>query len=307
MKKNPVLKFAVIAFAAALAVLACQEKKAKETILEGNATVLVDESLYEILEDQQIVFESQYPGKIKLIGKPESEIVNDLLQGKEKIAVLTRPLSKEESKIFESRQVVPRITPFGTDAIALITNKTSQDTLADLQEIIQLMQGKPSRIKGLVFDNPNSGTVRFMDSLAGVKPGEKKNIYSMKNHQEVVKFIAENPGVIGVVGLNPILQPTPQWQKYADKVKVMAVRNVKNAGNATAYFKPSQSNMATDSYPLCRKLYLLNYQGSAGLGTGFASFVAGETGQRILLKSGLLPIRIPGRNIMIRNEINNIK
>jgi phosphate transport system substrate-binding protein len=32
------------------------------------------------------------------------------------------------------------------------------------------------------------------------------------------------------------------------------------------------------------------------LGMGFASFVAGDIGQRIILKSGLLPIRTPAEN-----------
>jgi phosphate transport system substrate-binding protein len=36
---------------------------------------------------------------------------------------------------------------------------------------------------------------------------------------------------------------------------------------------------------------------------GFASFVAGETGQRIILKSGLVPLIMPSRNIVIRKEI----
>jgi len=40
---------------------------------------------------------------------------------------------------------------------------------------------------------------------------------------------------------------------------------------------------------------------------GFASFVAGDIGQRIILKSGLLPVRVPGRRINIRNEISNEK
>jgi phosphate transport system substrate-binding protein len=48
---------------------------------------------------------------------------------------------------------------------------------------------------------------------------------------------------------------------------------------------------------------LLNYQGYQGLGMGFASFIGGEIGQRIILKSGLVPVRIPGRNIKIRKEI----
>jgi phosphate transport system substrate-binding protein len=59
---------------------------------------------------------------------------------------------------------------------------------------------------------------------------------------------------------------------------------------------------------LARDLYIINGQGSAGLGMGFASFIAGDIGQRIILKSGLLPVRIPGRKLQIRTGIdNNIK
>jgi phosphate transport system substrate-binding protein len=56
---------------------------------------------------------------------------------------------------------------------------------------------------------------------------------------------------------------------------------------------------------LARDLYIINCQGYSGLGMGFASFVAGDIGQRIILKSGLLPIRTPGRKISF--IINNKK
>jgi phosphate transport system substrate-binding protein len=40
---------------------------------------------------------------------------------------------------------------------------------------------------------------------------------------------------------------------------------------------------------------------------GFASFLGGERGQRIILKSGLVPERVPSRKIMIRNKITKDK
>jgi len=40
---------------------------------------------------------------------------------------------------------------------------------------------------------------------------------------------------------------------------------------------------------------------------GFGSFIAGDIGQRIVLKSGLMPVRTPGRKLKIRNEIINDK
>jgi phosphate transport system substrate-binding protein len=38
---------------------------------------------------------------------------------------------------------------------------------------------------------------------------------------------------------------------------------------------------------------------------GFGSFITGERGQRIVLKSGLVPIRFPSRKIITRNQITN--
>jgi phosphate transport system substrate-binding protein len=58
---------------------------------------------------------------------------------------------------------------------------------------------------------------------------------------------------------------------------------------------------------LARELYIVNCQGFSGLGMGFASFVAGDIGQRIILKSGLLPYKVPPRKLSIRNQISNDK
>jgi phosphate transport system substrate-binding protein len=76
---------------------------------------------------------------------------------------------------------------------------------------------------------------------------------------------------------------------------------------ATNYYAPTQNNLAEGTYPLTRDLYLINCQGFSGLGMGFASFIAGDIGQRIVLKSGLLPVQMPGRNIIIRKEIEKTK
>jgi phosphate transport system substrate-binding protein len=38
---------------------------------------------------------------------------------------------------------------------------------------------------------------------------------------------------------------------------------------------------------------------------GFASFVAGDIGQRIILKAGLLPVRIPPRKVIFKTKSKN--
>ena len=281
-----------------------QKKADKESILKGSTTIFVDETLSPIMEDQVAVFESNYEAKIKLVSKSESETLISLFKQKSAIAVLTRNLTNEENKIFEQKKITPKITKFATDAIAFISNKSTKDTLIDLKNVVEFMQGKPSSsIRGLVFDNPNSSTVRYMNSLAGIQSIPEKGVYSFKTNEEVIKFVAQNKGMIGVVGVNWLYQPMPEMKKFVDKVNVLSVKGLTGEN----YYAPSQNNIAEGKYPLARDLYIINGQGYSGLGMGFASFVAGDIGQRIILKSGLLPVRIPGRRINVRHGVYNEK
>lgn len=304
MKKTNILYRNLLLLLGGMLAFSCKPDPNEQTILKGHARIICDEEIFPIVEDAYWVFRSQYPAEITFDSLPESEAVNALLSGRSDIAILTRKLSKTEENAFTSKGTRPRITPFAKDAVVFLTHPASKDTVADMAEVVALLQGKPSRISKLVFENPNSGTVRFMDSVAGVKKGPKANVYSLPDHEAVLKYIADNPGAVAVTGLNAMVQPYPNWEKYAGKVKVMAVRNVKTAKGENVAVKPSQANIATGSYPLTRTLYVLNYQGKAGLGTGFASYIAGQDGQRLILKSGLLPLRIPPRILNIRKEIN---
>ncbi|UQD55988.1 PstS family phosphate ABC transporter substrate-binding protein [Flavobacterium sp. K5-23] len=307
MKKLANLPFLVV-FAVILVLFACKQNdnkdNGKETILKGKVTIIVDETLKPIIEDQIEVFENKYEAKITLDAKSEKELVQAFLKDTSSIVVLSRKLTADESKKFEFKKIVPKQTIIGTDAIAFIANKNNKDTLIALQDVIHFMQGKrDSKIKGLVFDNPNSSTVRFMNELAGLKEIPEKGIFSFKINDEVIKFVSENDGMIGIVGVNWLSQPLPAMKDYVKKVNVLNVKGLAGSG----YFAPTQNNIAEGTYPLARDLYIINCQGYSGLGMGFASFVAGEVGQRIILKSGLLPVRTPGRKMLIRNGINNDK
>ncbi|WP_296685935.1 substrate-binding domain-containing protein [Flavobacterium sp.] len=276
----------------------------QETILKGKATLLVDETLKPIMEDQIEIFESRYEAKIKLDAKSENEVIQALVKDTSSIAVLSRRLNADEMKVFASRKIIPKTTPIAIDAIVLISNTNSNDTLVALSDVLEFMRGKEqTKIKGLVFDNPNSSTVRYMDSLAGLSSIPKKGVFSFGTNNEVIKFVSENTGLIGVVGLNWLSQPSPEMKKYVDKVNILSIRGLKDSN----YYFPDQNNIAEGKYALARDLYIVNCQGYSGLGMGFASFVAGDIGQRIILKSGLLPVKVPPRKLNIRKQIINDK
>ena len=297
MKKLGILVLSSVA----LVVLfySCNTVSKDETILKGNATIYVDETITPIVEDQVAVFESEYDAKINLVSKSESETLNALFNKKATIAILSRNLAPDEIKIFKQAKINPKITPFATDAIAFVSNASNNDSLVALQDVLYFMQGKSgTKIKGLVFDNLNSSTVRYLRDLAGIKSIPENGVFSFKTNNEVIKHVAANDGLIGVVGVNWLTQPLPSMVDMVDKVRIMKVKGLKSEG----YYFPSQNDIAEKKYPLARDLYIINCQGFTGLGMGFASFVGGDIGQRIVLKSGLLPVRIPTRKFTITNS-----
>lgn len=306
MKKfNKIPYIAFLLLFVSAVVFSCKDEKAdKETILKGSASILVDESFKPILEDQIAVFESRYDAKITLIAKSEKEVVQAFLNDTSGIAVLSRDLNENEIKNFKLKKIFPRVTKIGKDAIAFIANQNTKDTLIALQDVVSFMQGKSvTNIKGLVFDNPNSSTVRYITDLAGIKDLPETGVFSFKTNEDVIKFVSENDGMVGVVGINWLYQPTPTGKKYVSQIKALSVKGLKS----DVYVSPTQNNIAEEIYPLARDLYIINCQGSSGLGMGFSSFVAGDIGQRIILKSGLYPIRTPGRKIIFINKASKDK
>lgn len=279
-----------------LIVFACNKSSNavdEESYVKGKAEIYVDESLLPIVEDQEMVFENKYPkANITLIPKSDSEIVNLLMHQKIDIAVLSHELTPNQEKTLIAKDVIATNTPFCSDAIALVVNNSNATTAITTSEIYEILKGKETNYQ-FVFDNENSSTLSYLMSKAGVK-SLPKSVTALKNNLEVIKFVSENNNSIGFVGVNWLLNPSMELESTVKKVKVLAV-----GSSIEKAVKPSQTYIETKEYPFVRKIYLLNYQGRVGLGMGFASFIKSEVGQRIILKSGLTPVKIPTREIRI--------
>lgn len=291
-------------FAVFLIMQACSDAPSKNrtTILTGTARVVVDESLMPIMEDQLAVFQNSYVNSdIELLGLPENRAVSALLNDTAEIAVLTRLLTPAENAYYEAREFSPRVFRFAIDAVALVVHKSAPDSTAHVSDIIKLMSGDDSgAISRLVFDNPNSSTVRYLKDLAQIDSLPSTGVYALQSNREVLKYVNEHPGTIGVVGINWIVRTDSTTAEYVDNIRVLGVKNVDGQPGSDGFYTPSQSNLAEGVYALSRPVYIINAEPRTGLGMGFAAFLTGERGQRIVLRSGLMPDSLPGRELILR-------
>jgi phosphate transport system substrate-binding protein len=162
-----------------------------------------------------------------------------------------------------------------------------------------MLNGQSKTDKNIVFDNPNSSLVRYLKNLSGNQELKQKNIYALSSSKEVIKYVSTHPNSIGITGFSWLNDPDKDYAEAVDKVKIVGVKDENSKIAPNEYFKPSQTTLVQHTYPLSRSLYIIDCTGRKGLGSGFASFLSSERGQRIILKSGLLPDSIPQREINI--------
>lgn len=281
---------------------ACKPKKGKvnaDTFMTGKADFLVDESCAPIVDEEAFVFTASYPAaKPRFIYKSENELLNLLLNDSITFAIMTRPLTSAETKVMNDKTLPPDVNKFAVDAVALIVNQASTDTTITVSEIKNMLNGKAKSDKNIVFDNPNSSLVRYLKDFSGNKELNAKNIYALKSNKDVIRYVSEHPKAIGITGFAWLNDPDKDYADAVDKVKIVGVKD-DTRKNDFGFTKPSQETLALKQYPLIRSLYTVNCSGRQGLASGFASFILSDRGQRIILKSGLLPEIMPGREINI--------
>ncbi|HLW41816.1 MAG TPA: substrate-binding domain-containing protein [Flavobacterium sp.] len=271
-----------------------ETSEVKEAYDRGTVEMYVESSVYPIVEDINEVFKSYYnQADIRLKMMSQNEILNALSTDTNRLAVLPKEFSERELKAFQGR-AVPKITPIAKDAILFVAQKSSVDTLIDYREIIDIFKGAKPSDKILVFHDANSALVAKMKEDAGIKE-ISQNVYYTKTVEEIADYINKNPKAIGVVGINWMVQPDENLKESIKELRSLYVYN----DSLKQYFRPSQSTIADDTYPLVRTINIVDVQGKTGLGTGFASFAASDKGQRIVLKSGLMPVKLPKREINI--------
>lgn len=282
----------------------CRNAPREQTIVSGRLKVLVDETLLPVMEEEVEVFEHLYErAEVTLESGPEIQVINQLLSREVEVVVLTRALSEREMEIFHSRRFTPWVHRIGTDGVALVVGNQTADTVVTLDVLTSIMRGEEvaGPFDRLVFDNPNSSTVRLLRSIAGVDSLPQRGVYALRSTFDVLKYVSENRGAIGAIGLSWIVRPDTTTKTYLSGLKVLGVRGKANGLGSGVAVKPSQSDLADSLYALARPIYIINAEPRKSLGMGFAAFLTGDVGQRVLLKAGLMPDSVPPREIIIRN------
>jgi len=264
-----------------------------DTIDSGTIYISADESFKPVIDSEIQVFQSQHrEARIIPFYKPEAECIKDLTVDSIRMVIIARRLTEQqENFIVDSFKLAPQSMVIAKDAVALIVNPASPDTLFTIGEVRQILTGRFKKNLIPIFDGTHAtSTVRFI--IDSVLRGDSLTPKAMaaKTSQGVIDYVATNASSVGFIGISWIgnHDDTTQ-QSFLKKVKMVSLESTDIPDH---YVMPWQANIYTGRYPLTRDLVYILKEKRTGLGKGFANFLSGEQGQLIFKRAYLWPTQM---------------
>ncbi len=281
------------------------ERTDTDTPKKGVIHISVDESFEPVIDSQIQVYEALYPGaKIIAEYKPEAECFRDLIKDSTRMIIVTRGLTDQEEKFYrDSFSYSPIWDKVANDAVAIVVNNNSKDTILTLEKIRGILDGTTADKEIAVFDGLSAtSTVRYaIDSILKGKSFDPKKVFAAKSSLDVINYVSSNDNAIGFVGVSWIGNKEDTSQlSFLKKVKIAAIECTTCDGKP--FVKPYQANIMLHRYPLVRGLYYILKENYDGLGGGFANFLIYEKGQLIFRRAYLGPAKM---NFSIRSATMN--
>ena len=302
--------------ALSIGILACSERKnGNDTYNTGSISIATDESYKPIIEQELTVFANSYPKtKIALKTTSQQEALSLLFKDSVRVIITNREFTEAElTELKEKRKGTKgKSIKIAEDAVAVVVNLGNKDSLLSLDQIKGILSGSitdwnqvdAKNTKGKiipVFDNPNSSNLYTMAEKLGLDVAKlQASIFSSGGQVAVIDYVNTHPNAIGFIGVNWIIDhDSPTQMDFNRKIRVASIKN--KATDSTGY-QPYQAYLKTDLYPLERSMYALTLESRQGLGSSFINWLTSDTGQRIILKAGLLPANAPIRVIELSKD-----
>lgn len=325
MKTYRVATFALGLLLMAGAASCIQPQSKGNTSTSGTATFVCDNTFENIFEQEVDVFEYQYPDAHLLVRyATQAEAFDSLFSLNTRTIVVARDITEQEKNALKAKyrrerdaNVRVRSSRIAVDAIAFIVNRANTCEKLTVSEIADIVSGRtqqwndlePSdlgRIRVVIDKTGSSMGAYLRDSvLHGGQLGD--NVYSAGSIPQVFNIVEQNPNAIGVLGVSWITSDMDSADISRDslaqsvladgpvmgttltqRVKVLKI----NRDNEVRAYKPYQQYIYEGSYPFFRSIYMITTASTSNVAGGFYSFVTGPIGQKIIMKTGIMPARV---------------
>lgn len=297
----------------------------------GTDAVFCDDGFRNILEEEIQAFEFTYKdATIVPFYMSEQACIDSLMADKCQSIIITRDLTKQEKAHIKSQnRRIAKSNCIAVDAVAMIVNKDNPVGALSMDDIRKILTGEithwnqlagndTTRIK-VVFDAEGSSTVSYMRDKflpQGKRISDYIKPYAQKNNAAVFDIVKKDPDALGIISVSwlgndlSIAKNVPMEQRmedYAnendsintsltDEVNIIKVSNPNEDNDySPVAYKPYQLYINSGEYPLFRKVWMISTASNSTVLHSFYTFVTGFVGQKIIIKSGIMPYHVNSR------------
>lgn len=278
-----------------------QSADIKDTPVSGNISIGVDESLSPFIAAEAEAFEATYPNaSLNINNYSEAMAFQQFMADSVQTIVVTRKLTAEEDALLNEQNYFSKYTKVAHDALVMIVHPEHKLSAMDTIQWCALLSGEDTEYP-LVFDSENSGSLEMLRKLYLSSDSLPVNFKAAKNTPDLVAYITSDTNAIGLVGRSWISEKHDSLTtNFLKEVKILSLQ-----GSDGLYYQPYQAYIAQKSYPLTREVFMITREAYTGLGSGFVAYVAGDKGQLVALKSGLVPATMPVRLVQFSEKNSN--
>ncbi len=283
----------------------------KETATKGNLLVCCAESHYDLIQSEADQFNSLYnQANVSVFGAMTREAIVFLLNDSVKAIISDRKLNAEEQEIAKQAELNFEEIKIAKDAMAVVVNPLNGITSLSLESLKNILMQKITNWSQLpdagfigpieiVLTGRNSGTYELIKNYFFNLAGEIPVTMVFDSQKEVVDYVAKRPQTIGLVSIACHKNFLAHYSATDSTqiVRALAFAGVDSTGHETLS-KLHQANIHLERYPLHYPVYMY-FKKKAPLARGFFGFIAGATGQKIILNWGLVPVTMPVRIVTI--------
>lgn len=294
-----------------LGIHGCNQYVDEETAIKGKLLVCAAESHYDLIQSEADQFNSLYAeAKISVFGATTREAIVHLLNDSVRIIITDRKLNAEEQEIAKQAKLDLTEIKIAQDALAVIVHplngitSLSMESLKNilLKKVTNWSQFQDADLTGpieVALTGRNSGAYELIKNYFFNLTEEIPAAVILASQKEVLEYVAKHPQAIGLVSVAYYknLSARSSATDSIQTVRALAFVGVDSTGQKTVS-KLHQANIYLGRYPLNYPVYIY-FQKKSALAVGFSGFMAGATGQKLILNWGLVPITMPVRIVTI--------
>ena len=272
-------------FAAAVAAAVFVPSMAQK--IKGSDTVLP------VSQEAAETYMHQHPGaRVTVTGGGSGVGISALLDGTTDIAMASRSIKFSEKMKLKKSGKQLREAVVAYDALAVVVNPENPVSNLTRQQLEDIFRGKITNwnqvrdhvtgkrgedLKIIVYSREtSSGTYEFFKTSVLHEKNYMAGVLSMPATGAVIQSVSQTRGAIGYVGMT-----------YINK----RVKAIKVSYNGKNFVYPSMATGRNHTYPIIRELYYYYTADKGKAVKPFINYLLSDAGQKIVMKSGYVPVR----------------